>query len=629
DVGALGSAFLDAACAAGMGVTVTLTEPTGPRTIYVSDMAARILGWPASEMIGKDPFSQAAPGDVARIRDRFAKRAQGEQGQISYELTAIRKDGTHALIDVTTSPAIVAGCPAIVTFITDAAPRKAAEEARQRTETGLHQIIENAPEPIGLIRDIHFIYTNQAFVRVLGYPSAEDVYRVPLTRLLPDEAAETLVAREASVLRGDRQPTRCYRVTRHDGTVVLLEVNSAKYVYEGRPCVLTMARDVTDKNLLEARLVQADRLAAIGTMAAGVAHEINNPLAYVMLNLEWIAKKLPEALGDPGTAESLAEMLREAHRGTERVAAIVRELRTFARADGETRHPIDLAVAVQSAVKIAGHELRHRAKVTSSFSPVGPVLANEAGLEQVVLNLLLNASHAMPESHATTNEVRITVRPEGEGRALIEVSDNGEGIDPATLPRIFDPFFSTKPRGVGMGLGLSICHGIVTALGGQITVRSVPGDGTTFRVVLPTTTATVASAIPSEPIPHSQGPRARVLVIDDEVPIVNTMRELLGANSDVTAMTSVREALLALKSQDFDVILCDLMMPEKSGIDFYEDLKQTRPDLAKRIVFMTGGAFTTRAAEFLAKVDNRRVEKPFSLTLIEAIVRDVAGARKA
>ena len=210
---------------------------------------------------------------------------------------------------------------------------------------------------------------------------------------------------------------------------------------------------------------------------------------------------------------------------------------------------------------------------------------------------------------------------------MLEVCDNGEGIPPEVLPRIFDPFFTTKPRGVGMGLGLSICHGIVMSLGGQITVHSAPSEGTTFRVALPRTDREdVEEEPPSDDAPSSRrGARARVLVIDDEVPIANTMRELLGAKHDVTATTSVRDALAVVQSgRDFDVVFCDLMMPGMSGIELYEALRDQRPALAKRVVFMTGGAFTARAAEFLASIDNRRVEKPFSLGLIEGIVREMA-----
>ncbi len=473
------------------------------------------------------------------------------------------------------------------------------------------------------------MFANVAYAKVFGYAAVEELYRIPLVSLVREDEVELLRGREQFMREGGRPPPQIYHARRHDGSTFLLESSSVPCEYEGMAAIVTMGRDVSASKLLEARLVQADRLASIGTMAAGVAHEINNPLAYLILNLDWIARKLPESASDPSSVGALIELLHEAHEGAERVASIVRELRTFSRADGETRHRVDLAAVVRSALKIAGHEIRHRARVSISFEKTGPVWANESRLEQVVLNLLLNAAHAMPEARATSNEIRVHVRPDGDAVVVLEVCDNGEGIPPEILPKIFDPFFTTKPRGVGTGLGLSICHGIVMSLGGQITVHSVPSEGTTFRIALPKTDRPdVEEEAPSNEVPSSRrGARARVLVIDDEVPIANTMRDLLGVRHDVTATTSVRDALAAVESgRDFDVIFCDLMMPGMSGIELYEELRDHRPALARRVVFMTGGAFTARAAEFLATIDNRRVEKPFSLGLIERIVREMAPA---
>jgi two-component system cell cycle sensor histidine kinase/response regulator CckA len=292
--------------------------------------------------------------------------------------------------------------------------------------------------------------------------------------------------------------------------------------------------------------------------------------------------------------------------------------------------PVDLASVVQSAIRIAGHEIRHRARIATSFAPVRAVLANEGRVEQVVLNLLLNAAQAMVESRVAVNEIRLCVREDGDGRTVLEVSDNGQGIPAEVLPRIFDPFFTTKPAGVGTGLGLSICHGIVASLGGQITVHSELGEGTTFRVVFPT--ADLGKAAPSGPTTEHalepDGGRARILVVDDETQIGHTMRELLAAEHDVAAMTTGGEALAAVRSgQEFDVIFCDLMMPGMSGIELFQRIREEQPGVEKRIVFMTGGAFTHRAAEFLASVENRRVEKPFSLGLIERIVQEMKATR--
>jgi PAS domain S-box-containing protein len=632
DLGALGLAVLEAAHVARIGVTVTLVEPPAPRCIYANEAAAEIVGRPVEELLKGDPLQHVAPEDIGRIRERFLKRAAGENGPKSYEINLVRKDGRHITIECTATPASIGGRPAVFAFVVDVTSRKDAEKARRRTEADFRRLMENAPEPFGIIREGQFVFANQAFADVIGVESVEELYPIRLTDLLPPEEGELLRQRERFMREGGTEAApNTYHVRRPDGLVVQLEVSSGPCEYEGEAAMLTVARDVSARKALEAQLVQADRLAAIGTMAAGVAHEINNPLGYVMLNLDWIVRKLPESAGDPESMQALIELLHEAHRGAERVASIVRELRTFSRADGETRKRVNIAAVARSAIKIAGHEIRHRARVSTSFEPAPPVWANEARLEQVVLNLLMNAAHAMPEDGTTSNEIRVQVRPDGDAGVVLEVSDNGEGIPQEILPRIFDPFFTTKPRGVGMGLGLSICHGIVMSLGGKITVHSTPNEGTTFRVALPATDREdpeVEAPAAEDVASSSAAPRARVLVIDDEIPIANTMRDLLGAAHDVTATTSVRDALDAVESgRDFDVIFCDLMMPGMSGIELYEQLRGRHPSLASRIVFMTGGAFTKRAAEFLAATENRRVEKPFSLGLIERIVREMTPPR--
>ncbi len=630
DLGALGDALLEAARAANIGFTVTLVDQPTPRCIYVNESAAAIVGVPVEEILKGDALRFVAPDDAARLRERFARRAAGESGQRNYEIGLTRRDGQRVTIEVTTTPATIGGRPAVFAFVIDVTARKEAERARLRTEAHFRHLMEIAPEPFGIVRGNRFVFANQAYANVIGATTVEELCKIALTDRVPPEEAEIMRARGKFMLEGGRPPPTTYHVQRLDGSVIQLEVSSGPCEFEGQPAVLTMGRDVTARKALEAQLIQADRLSAIGTMAAGVAHEINNPLGYLMLNLDWIARKLPESAGDPASMQALIELLHEAHRGAERVASIVRELRTFSRADGETRRRVDLAVIARSAIKVAAHEIRYRARVSTSFEPAPPVWANESRLEQVVLNLLINAAHAMPEDDVTKNEIRVVVRPDGDARVVLEVSDNGEGIPQEILPRIFDPFFTTKPRGVGMGLGLSICHGIVMSLGGKITVHSTPNEGTTFRIALPVTDREDAEVggSPSDGPPSRPFARARVLVIDDEVPIANTMRDLLGARHDVTATTSVEDALAAVEAgRDFDVIFCDLMMPGMSGIELYEELRGGRPALASRIVFMTGGAFTKRAAEFLATTENRRVEKPFSLGLIERIVSEMAAPR--
>ncbi len=626
DAGTLGTMMLEAARAARIGVTISVVESF--RYVYVSEAAADIMGWSATELLETHPFTHVAPRDLPRLQERLSRRAEGEQGEMSYEVHYVRKDGREVSAEVTASAMLVDGQRAVFTFIIDSSARDEADRQRRENDARFRDLIAAAPEFIGIIRDARFVYVNRAYASALGFDSEERLVGRPIASLVGEDEHHVQRERESAVLQGGVTQPHVYRVRRADGAPLLLEVSSVPFQYEGKPSVLTMARDVTLQKQLERQLVQADRLAALGTMAAGVAHEINNPLAYAMLNLEWIARKLPHVQEDPSSLPAMMVMLDEAREGAARVSAIVRELRSFSRADGETRKHVDLAAVVQSAIKMVGNEIRHRAQVVTSFEPALPVLANEARLEQVVVNLLLNAAQAMPEGTAAKNVVRVSVRQDGERLAVLEVSDNGDGIPADVLPRIFDPFFTTKPVGVGTGLGLSICHGIVTSLGGKIGAYSDPREGTTFRVVLPTTETLAGDSVP----PVSEGPasrdavRARILVIDDEPAIAHTLRELLAPQHEVVSATSGREALEKLAGDDFDVVFCDLMMPGMSGMDLYHRIKAARPGLEARIVFMTGGAFTASAADFLASVPNRRLEKPFSLGLIEQIVRDMALA---
>ena len=401
DAGVLGKAMLDAARAAGIGVTVTMVDPPAPRHMYVSEAAADILGWPIEELFDRDPMSQISPRDRQRMSDRLARRKAGEQGPTTYELIVERKDGTQVPIEVTATHAIVEGRPAVVAFIVDNSARREAERERLRNEARFRELIDSAPEPIGIVREGRFVYVNRAYVTALGYPDAESLCSVPLSEMLGGEEAAIREGRErATIERGVRQPPVVYRVRRHDGTTVHLEVSSVYLEYEGTPAVLSIGRDVTERKVLERRLAQADRLSALGTLAAGVAHEINNPLAYVMLNLEWVARKLPGVRSDAASLEGLTAMLNEARQGVERVSTIVRELRSFSRIDGE----IALAGRSGRRRRVCTEDRRPRGPAPRArdhaCEPVWPVLASEARLEQVVVNLLLNAAQAMPSGQA-------------------------------------------------------------------------------------------------------------------------------------------------------------------------------------------------------------------------------------
>jgi CheY-like chemotaxis protein len=374
---------------------------------------------------------------------------------------------------------------------------------------------------------------------------------------------------------------------------------------------------------MEAQLLTANRLASVGTLAAGLAHEINNPLAFILSNVEFALALLEKSGGDP----ELVRALEDTRDGGRRVREIVRGLQAFARR-GDFQETLDVREVARAAASMVSNELRHRARLVVEAGDVPPVRASASGLGQAFLNLLANAAQAIPEGHAAENVVRVATSTAADGRAVVEVSDSGVGIPPELLPRIFDPFFTTRPVGAGTGLGLSTCHGIVTAAGGEITVESAVGKGTTFRVLLPPAPPPVEEPSPpkSEPAPPAR--RLRILVVDDEPLVGTAVARTLSSEHEVVTRTSAEVVLReVLAGARYDLILCDLMMPNMTGMELHARLAATSPDAARRMVFLTGGAFTTAAQEFIERTGIEPLEKPFDpRALRERIARALEEA---
>jgi signal transduction histidine kinase/CheY-like chemotaxis protein len=415
------------------------------------------------------------------------------------------------------------------------------------------------------------------------------------------------------------------------GTSKLID-DAATPIIDDRGHVLggvAVFRDVTERRRLEERLALSERLASIGTMAAGTAHEINNPLSATLANVEFALQKLSGILqvpagGDadtPSRIREVVEALSDAHHAGERVRKIVGELKKFARAEQASRSPLDLPDVLEAAIKLTEHQVRHSARLFRHYGTTPLIDANEGRLVQVFTNLILNAAQAVASSPSSGNEITITTRTDAAGRAEVEVRDNGPGIAQEHIGRIFDVFFTTKPTGAGTGLGLSICHSIVEDLGGELTVSSDSGNGAAFRVAIPPASGIAAPPL-SAPV-RLPGRRGRVLSIDDEVAVSRTVERILKDLHDVVTETDARAALARIaRGERFDVILCDLMMPGMNGMDFYEAIRSADAELARRIVFVSGGVFSDRASRFLEGCTNLSLEKPFSVERLRAVVAD-------
>jgi PAS domain S-box-containing protein len=424
-----------------------------------------------------------------------------------------------------------------------------------------------------------------------------------------------------------------YRIVRPNGDVRALQVRGRVVLDgEGQPTRLTATcQDLTERKQLENQVLLAGRMSAVGTLSGGVAHEINNPLAYVMSNLDFAEQEIAAILERPqldaggALGERLVgvkEALDEARHGAERVRNIVRDLKTFSKADeGKARGPVNVRQVLESSINLAWNEIRHRARLVESYEDVPAVLANEARLGQVFVNLLVNAAQSIPEGQVESNQIMVVSRSCSPDTVCVEVRDTGRGIPGAELNRVFDPFFTTKQVGSAMGLGLSICYGIVHGIGGEIQVESTPGRGSTFRVLLPAASAQALEVESDHPSEGEQR-RGRVLVIDDEPMVVATLRRVLSRQHDVATTTSARDALARLQAgQRYDAVLCDLMMPDMSGMALHDTLARELPEVAEKMIFITGGAFTQRGVDFLERVHNPRIDKPFDVGTLLTLVR--------
>jgi len=611
---------LDAAEAAGLGVIIARIGVERPSLLYANGAAGRILGMSSQELISRGPLEIVAPADLPEVRRRLGAGLKGEP----FEVNVIHRDGHLVPIEVAPCAVDVDDTKLAVTFFLDQSARKRAESASEASDARFKRLIEGAPDGIAISKRGLFVYVNPAAARLLG-DDARALYGRSIASFLDEEGQRTFVERLQSSKAGQRTPPTEYLARRKDGSIITAEIVSMPFEWEGEPAVIAFARDVTERARAAAQLKRADRLASLGTLAAGVAHEINNPLTFMTLGVELLSKRINGSkLGEDERAAMLAT-LNDLRKGAERVADIVRDLRTFSRADDDARSVVDLAEVVQAAERMVDHRARHFARTTVELGHLPPVFANGSRLEQVFVNLLLNACQAFDED-GPDNKIEIRGGALSDGRVFVDVSDNGPGIPSDILARIFEPFFTTKPVGEGTGLGLAICHGIVTQMGGDITAESRPG-ATTFRVILPRRPQ--GSAIKPAVTAPSSNVRLRVLVVDDEPSVVRVIQRTLATQHEVETASNADDALRLIEAASFDAVLCDLAMPGTNGVDLFERACVVRPELASRFVVMSGGAVSARARAFLDAWQGPRLDKPFSTKRLELVLRQAAGLAPA
>jgi PAS domain S-box-containing protein len=588
------------------------------RVVWVNRAWQRIFGYAKGDALGRYASElireKARPAHESAFYRFTEKRVTAGEPWLGV-LTSSTRTGAPHLNEVSVSPFEADPEAFRGNFVVrrDIAHRAERDAALLSAHTEFRGVLAAIPDGVIVLRSGLVYYANPAFLKILGRDDT-GVVGLPFADLVVEDDRESFQARAPS------DPI-VVRMRSLEWGSRLVEISAAGSIsFEGKPATILIARDITERRIAEEQLARAERLAALGELAAGVAHELNNPMAYVVLNLELLRAHL-ERRGDT----TMREPVNEALDGVRRMREIAIELRAFSRSDGPgAPEAVDVKRAIGSALNIAQNQIRHRAQVRRELEEGLWVTAREGQLVQVLVNLLVNAAQAIPEGDGSTQAIVVRSRAVN-GRVEISVSDTGPGIPAEILPHLFHPFATTKARGHGSGLGLAISRRIVERFKGEIRAENLPERGASVTFDLPAAGPTIkpTSVRPPEEPRRERG--LKVLVVDDEPAIGRALRRVLSAHV-LTVIADGYEAIELLHREFFDVIVCDLMMPGLSGHKLFETVCETAPELRTRFVFISGGAVSNEAAQFLETCGCPVLAKPFSNIAVIDTVERIANA---
>ncbi len=505
---------------------------------------------------------------------------------------------------------------------------KARSEQLEASEHKYRSLIEKAKDAVILIQDGRICYANRSAADISGH-SLDDLYQLQEVLGLVREEEQAAAQEWYERLRnGENVATFEVTGRRRDNSEISLEVRGSVIEYEGRPATQFIIRDVHEQKLLREQMMRSEKMAALGQLISGVAHELNNPLTVVVGYSELLGLESEM----PDNVRRGLDTIQEA---AQRAGKIVQNLLTFARQHQATQVCVKINELIERTLALRAYEMGvNNIEVVKDLGDNLPeTVADPHQLQQVFLNLIVNAEQAMMKANGRgqlwvqTREKSGAMPISQSGTRIIQISitDDGPGIDPTNLKRIFEPFFTTKPVGEGTGLGLSISHGIIRSHGGRINVQSEIGHGTTFTIELP-----VVDNVPTlmqeraELPPRKPVTPKNVLIIDDEVGIVNLLRRIVTEEGhQVMTAANGSEALTHLQQQDYDLIFCDYKMPRMNGQELYHELERQNGSLAKRMIFVTGDTVNTETRDFLASSGSRVLEKPFITEEIVRLVRNL------
>jgi PAS domain S-box-containing protein len=533
--------------------------------------------------------------------------------QPPYELELVGMRGRRIWVEVREAPVVRNGrTVAIVGSLTDISERKRVEEALCESEDRYRRLVELSPDGIAIHRDGKVVFCNLTGAKLLGYAMAEELLDRPILEFVQPELHELVARRVREALADGRsQPPEEERFVHADGSLVDVEVTSTPFSYAGAPAVLVVFRDIRPRRQLEERVRHMQKMEAIGRLAGGVAHDFNNLLQALLSTVEVVRTRGNEP-------DRLAETLREMETNIRRGAALTRQLLLFARRELARSERLDLNEVVAGATSLLRRLVREDIRL-SLVPECGdlPFDGDRGQIEQVLVNLVVNATDAMPDGGT------LVICTGGSGAEVwVEVEDTGVGVPAELQQRIFEPFFTTKPPERGTGIGLAVVHGIITQHNGYVELTSTVGKGSTFRVVLPR----AAAAAPTTPAPLSDadGPihtgGGRVLVVEDEDGARLALEEILRAlGFDVTVAASGEEGERLAAAAEFDVLLTDFVLPGIDGGELARRLGARSPSL--QVIVMSGHAENERMRSGIMSGTVRFLQKPFDMNTLARALR--------
>ncbi|MEN6474594.1 MAG: PAS domain S-box protein [Syntrophaceae bacterium] len=571
----------------------------GDRFIYANPAAERLSGYGINELTRMNFWDIVHPDFLDQIKKRGEARIRGENPPDRYEIKVITKDGTLRWADMSTCIFELGGVPAVMGTAYETTARKQMEEELRRSEEKYRNVVTYASEAIAVVQDNRMIYANPATSKISGY-SQEELTLRPFSEFIHPDDLPMVIDRYLRRVAGEDVPTTySFRFLDKHRQLHWVEMSTALIEWDGKPAVLTFLSDITEAKRaeeerlrLEELLRHSQKMEAIGTLAGGIAHDFNNLLAAIIGFTEIARTRVMES-------EALS-CLDKVLRASERAKDLVSQILSFSRQRAQEFKPIKIAPIVQEAVKLLRASLPATIAISVTVDEADMVVeADPSQIHQVLMNLCANAAHAMRDRGGLL-DITLTPVVLGVGSApvhpdlnpgeylLMSVKDNGHGMPPEIMERIFEPYFTTKREGEGTGLGLAVIHGIVKRHGGGITVTSEEGRGAEFRVYLPLSRST-AAVTEARATKQSPTGNERILFIDDELDLVEIAAQILKPlGYDVTTRTSSVEALelFRAKSDYFDLVITDLTMPNMTGDTLSMRLLQIRPDIP--IILCTG-----------------------------------------